>query len=556
MTKEESMQRAAEELRAEICLLAGIPENNVRSLQVKGSSRAPHWTVVVQRHDGGPTIRINMIEPLAQRLASPLAPSPPGAAHPIPEELTRRARIEPGLRYLGVYGFGIPTQREDLLKEWLYERKARITLHSSDADEGCKRNESLDPYHPGEIIRCAGLLASVLCQESGEAGFPDRWADFRGENFRRNDAVAYGEKWHRLSNWDFANVPFEKFLSTACIGSEKWMTFGQITNRWYGLKTSLLAPAATYSAVDQREAERLLIRPVAACQCPTCGGKELVRPDNTCGGCADGHVPHIRAYIRLPDGRSRDERMFRLVNEAQWSPRLTWKCNGCGRFFFLRDSELRRQRATVVLKVLDEQVSIKDAATESPAITRREIMEFKAAMSKCSEAEWTQVRIQLEKESQVAAYACPNCKQIGDWSEGATFWSRIRDQVERDGAERYVGFKQAPDWQQDQESNAPAIYDRSSGSEAEPEQVIQRAREQEAVRILCQRVPPGSTEELIVRCYYQPPLDVQQRRDVQQQLDSLPPEERNRAIKQLKRWFLEIEAELDSGNWGSIVDDR
>jgi hypothetical protein len=105
-----------------------------------------------------------------------------------------------------------------------------------------------------------------------------------------------------LSNWDASEVPFQKFLSTACIGSEKWLTFGQITKQWKGLKDGLVAPAANYAPVN-REGSQLQIRPVPACQCPTCGGLELVRPDNTCSGTVDGHVAHIRAYELQADGK-------------------------------------------------------------------------------------------------------------------------------------------------------------------------------------------------------------------------------------------------------------
>ncbi len=152
MSKAETMQRVAEELRPEICLEAGIPENEIREIKVEEHTGPPHWRVVVYAKDGR-TIKQDLAVALARHLASPPTPDCFGAGYQAPDTLLRHARIEPALRYLGVFGFAIPVEREDLFRDWLYETQARETASGGGQEEGLWALASLEPYSPGETFR-------------------------------------------------------------------------------------------------------------------------------------------------------------------------------------------------------------------------------------------------------------------------------------------------------------------------------------------------------------------------------------------------------------------
>jgi hypothetical protein len=571
MSKAKTMQRVAEELRPEICLETGIPENEIREIQVEQHTGPPHWRVIVHAEDGR-TITRDLAAALARHLASPPTPDCFGAGYQAPDTLLRHARIESALRYLGVFGFGIPVEREDLFRDWLYERKPRETACGGGQDDGSQVQTSLEPYSPGEIIRCAGWVALALCRETEYPGFPERLADFRGEEFKPKAAREYAEKWYRLSNWNPAKMTFQKFLSTACIGSERWLTFAQLKQRWNGLKTGLITAGATYCPVDRTEGSQLMIRPVPACKCPTCGGFGLARLDNTCSGQADGHVPHIRAYVYVLDGdgkyvldsavepERRSERLFRFVPTNEWSAVDTWKCDGCGRYYFLPPGELLRQRATAILKMVNRELTIKQAAGTSKAITLVEMRKIKKRLRESSAEDRRRQIERWEAQRRLSAYPCPNCGTTDRWSPGATFWVKVADLNQRDGAQNFAGFVHPPDQFDEEETGE---VDRRTLPDAEPDQVFERALDREAIRRLVARVQPGTAEYLFVRMNYpdDPPLDDQKQSDdppldIQTQFMMLTQAQRLHAMYRLQDLFRQIEAELEADDWQHEQSDE
>jgi len=121
MSKQETMQRVAEQLWRGTCREAGVQESDIAGIQVRLNEDARRWEVEVRAVDGR-SRTIPFATAVARHLASPVKPNGAGASIRIPFELQQQARIEPALRYLGVFGFGIAAQDERRLREWLDER--------------------------------------------------------------------------------------------------------------------------------------------------------------------------------------------------------------------------------------------------------------------------------------------------------------------------------------------------------------------------------------------------------------------------------------------------
>lgn len=561
MSKQETIERVAEHLREEICAVANAREDEVVRTEVHLNRALNNWEIDVHFADGR-VARIPLASAVARHLASPVKRGRAGKAIWIPPELQRQARIEPALRYLGVFGFGIGIQDGRRLREWLYERPASFPDNASSSNAECDNDgdpaedpeepgkSGSDPYYPGEIQRCAGVLAAVLCSEADLAGFAERWADFRGEEFQPEKAAEYSRRWHRLSSWNPSEIAsedaFEKHLSTACIGSEKWLTFSALKKQWHGLKLGLIGPAATYSLEGGSEGGQLQIRPVPACQCPICARWDLVKLDNTCGGTPYGHVPQICAYVPKPGRKSgqKDERVFRIVAKDRWAPVLTWKCGKCKRLYFLPDTELHRQRAAAILRVLDPQGD-GGAAADSGAVTKDEIARYVAHFRRSRADDQDGMRKQLETHARVPAYACPNCGATGGWAPGAAFWVPLKEHAPREAGEKYAGFQQSVAPNDDEPIGRIDRVDRSAGLDHAPDQVLQRRRGHEAARRLAERVQPGTAEYLIVQANYldDPPVSLQK------QFQALPAGERLRATFRLQDLVRQIETELEEEGW-------
>ncbi len=535
MSKQEIMQRVADQLWRESCREAGVQESEIAGITVRLNEDARRWEVAVRTVDGR-SRTIPFATAVARHLARPLKPNGGEASQRIPVELQRQARIEPALRYLGVFGFGIAAQDERRLREWLYG-----------TGEESEAQGDFDAYYPGEIQRCAGVIGAILCSENDQAGFSERWADFRGEKFRPDDAAEYGRKWHRLSSWNTQQVAFEEHLSTACIASDEWLTFRALKKQWHGLKSGLVGPAATYSPDGGSEGTQLQIRPVPACQCPTCARWELVKLDNTCSGTVYGHVPHICGYKPKPAGKpgQNDDRVLRIIAKDRWFPVQTWKCRRCERLFFLPDGELYRQRAAAILKVLDGQCAANAAAADSGTVTKKEITTYIAQFRQLTRDEQDRLREQLESRSRAVAYPCPHCGATSGWSPGATFWIPASESPPREIVDKYAGFERTAEQFGDGAADGIDRFDRSTQSDAAPDQVLQRDRLREAARRLAERVQPGTPEYLFVQIHYldDPPLSVQR------EFKALAPGERRQALVRLQDLMHQIEIQLEEVGW-------
>jgi hypothetical protein len=211
---------------------------------------------------------------------------------------------------------------------------------------------------------------------------------------------------------------------------------------------------------------------------------------------------------------------------------------------------LARQRATAILRVLDEHGAPNAASAGTDAITKAEIEKFVAEFRRSRRDDQERLRDKLEKQRRAAAYPCPNCGATGGWFFGATFWIPAGDRPPPELRDKYAGFQRPPD--QDDGVSEVDRLDRPTPSSGEADQVIERYQRREVVARLWQRLTPGTAEYLFAQVHFLEDLPV----SLKKKYAALPSTVLLAAAGRLRQLVREIEAKLEQERWHEDWEDE